>query len=127
MPGGGVDEENAALIVKVTGAKDIHGSFSYLQPSRMQFLHPKVHFSSNKKTLSLHSRAGMMQARRALHVPRREEGEDENKETLEYSQEDLAEIWGRRVASEEKIKLARAALEKLSNSLLADEGEQQMD
>ncbi|KAH7617163.1 putative Copper homeostasis protein CutC [Nannochloris sp. 'desiccata'] len=119
MPGGGVDEDNAATILQVTGAKEIHGSFSCPQPSKMQFLHPKVHFSS-KKTSFLHRRAGIMHAQSTIHVPEGEEGEERN----EYSQEELAEFWGRRVASEEKIKIVKAALEALNSTA---DVERQMD
>jgi len=133
MPGGGVDEQNAATILQVTGAKEIHGSFSVPLPSKMQFLHQKVHFSSsNKTTTTLSSlqktRDGIMHARGGLrHVPGGEEREETNNEqdVSEYSQEELTEIWGRRVASEEKIKFVKAALEQLEST--TTEEERQMD
>ena len=45
MPGGGLTEENAAMILQVTGAKEIHGTFRCSIPSTMTYIHPRVTFS----------------------------------------------------------------------------------
>ncbi len=125
MPGGGVDEENAATIVTVTGSTEIHGSFSVCKPSTMEFLHPKVHFSFSSRN----SKASVVSVIRSRRVKNVEEGdeveESELEEAIEYSKEELIEFWGRRVVSEEKIKKVKAELLVLSSVI--DEEEQQME
>jgi CutC family len=116
MPGGGVDEENAATILQVTGAKEIHGSFSSLIPSKVQYFHPRVYFSSkivDKKRRNLNGGGEGNARRRDV-----DEGEERNEEDIDISREELAQFWKRRVANGDKIQKVKAALVAL---------EQQMD
>jgi hypothetical protein len=131
MPGGGVDEENAATILQVTGATEIHGSFSIMKPSRMQFLHPRVHFSSSSGS-ERSSRRNVSRdlgtaANATVDVDQSENQEGTAGEDVEYTQEELVELWGRRVASEEKIEKVKAALIALTARTTDEEQELPMD
>jgi len=45
MPGGGINEENVVTIATCSGATELHGTFRYIVPTQMKFIHPAVTFS----------------------------------------------------------------------------------
>lgn len=47
LPGAGVNVDNGVQLLRATGATELHGSLSTVQPSGMQFLRNAVQFSQN--------------------------------------------------------------------------------
>ena len=124
MPGSGVDENNALAILKVTGATEIHGSFRKTLQSRMEFLHPRVHFNSTVPPEKSRNAGGGSSGNGG---PGNEEAENEedSEDRVEYSREQLAEFWSQSVADEEKIRKVKEQL--LSAGGGAEEEEREMD
>jgi hypothetical protein len=86
----------------------------------MEFLHPKVHFSFSNRNSK--ARVSVIRSRRVRNVEEGDEVEEsEREEAVEYSKEELIEFWGRRVASEEKIKKVKAELLVLSSVIDEEE------
>ena len=127
MPGLGVTEGNAATIVECTGCREIHGSFRQTVPTRMQYIHPRVHFSGGSGGEALmfgddindntdtntntntknennqaHSKTGG-----GVSAKAKSKSKSKSKESLLHPQ--ITDQWNRRVADTEVIRRVKAA------------------
>lgn len=48
MPGGGLSESNVETLVRVSGAREVHGTFRMKVVSGMRYLHPGVAFGPGR-------------------------------------------------------------------------------